>query len=66
MIKAILGSIAHDSRKHAEMYRGIINILMDGACGLPVLLGYSAEEVLCGDATFRLIRRGASAASCGA
>jgi len=27
MIKAILGSIAHDSRKHAEMYRGIINIL---------------------------------------
>ncbi|QOJ79142.1 ferritin-like domain-containing protein [Infirmifilum lucidum] len=27
LIKRVLGSIAFDSRKHAEMYRGIINIL---------------------------------------
>ncbi|PLJ77140.1 hypothetical protein [Infirmifilum sp. SLHALR2] len=37
-----------------------------GACGLLVLLGYSSEELMCGKATLRFIRRRASAASCGA
>jgi len=30
------------------------------------LLGYSPEDVVCSDAAMRFIRRGASAASCGA
>jgi len=37
--------------------------LTERACGLLALLGYSIEEVVCGEAALRLIRRGASAAS---
>ncbi|UNQ73742.1 hypothetical protein [Infirmifilum sp. NZ] len=37
--------------------------LTERACGLLVLLGYSLEELACGDAALRLTRRGASAAS---
>jgi len=37
--------------------------LTDRACSLLALLGYSIEEVACGDAALRLIRRGAGAAS---
>jgi len=37
--------------------------LTERACGLLVLLGYSIEEVACGDAALRLIRRVASATS---
>jgi len=37
--------------------------LTERACGLLALLGYSSEEVACGDTALRLIRRGASAAS---
>jgi len=37
--------------------------LRERACGLLALLGYSLEEVACGDAALRLIRRGAGAAS---
>jgi len=40
--------------------------LTERACGLLALLGYSVEEVACGESALRLIRRGASAASCGA
>jgi len=40
--------------------------LTERACGLLALLGYSIEEVACGEVALRLIRRGASAASCGA
>ncbi|WP_460024955.1 hypothetical protein [Infirmifilum sp. SLHALR2] len=36
--------------------------LTERACG-PVPLGCSIEELACGDAALRLIRRGASAAS---
>jgi len=37
--------------------------LTERACGLLLLLGYSIEEAVCGDAALRLIRRGAGAAS---
>jgi len=37
--------------------------LAERACGLLLLLGYNLEEVACGDAALRLIRRGAGAAS---
>ncbi|PLJ76768.1 hypothetical protein [Infirmifilum sp. SLHALR2] len=40
--------------------------LTERACGLLALLGYSPEDVVCSDAAMRFIRRGASAASCGA
>jgi len=37
--------------------------LTERACGLLVLLGYSIEELVCGESALRLIRRGAGAAS---
>jgi len=37
--------------------------LTERACGLLVLLGYSIEEVVCGESALRLIRRGAGVAS---
>ncbi|PLJ77356.1 hypothetical protein [Infirmifilum sp. SLHALR2] len=37
--------------------------LTERACSLLVPLGYSPEELACGDAALRLIRRGAGAAS---
>ncbi|WP_460024347.1 hypothetical protein [Infirmifilum sp. SLHALR2] len=37
--------------------------LTERACGLLALLGYSLDEVACGESALRLIRRGASAAS---
>ncbi|UNQ72803.1 hypothetical protein [Infirmifilum sp. NZ] len=40
--------------------------LTERACGLLALLGYSIEEVACGESALRLIRRGDGAASCGA
>jgi len=35
--------------------------LTERACGLLALLGYSPEELVCGDAALRLIRRAAGA-----
>jgi len=40
--------------------------LAERGCGLLALLGYSIEEVACGEVTLRLIRRVAGATSCGA
>jgi len=37
--------------------------LTERACGLLLLLGYSIDEVACGEVALRLIRRGAGAAS---
>jgi len=37
--------------------------LMGRACGLLALLGYSVEEVACGEQALRTLRRGASVAS---
>ncbi|WP_460025521.1 hypothetical protein [Infirmifilum sp. SLHALR2] len=40
--------------------------LTERACGLLLLLGYSIEEVGCGESALRLIRRATGATSCGA